>query len=84
MILISLNFSNYILKCYILQLHLQNYNGITITRSEFLMNSLEEIQKLANECYGCKNKPCTKGCPLGNSIPEFIEAVKKRKFRKCI
>ena len=40
------------------------------------METLEEIQKLANLCYGCKNKPCSNGCPLGNNIPEFIEAVK--------
>lgn len=37
----------------------------------------EEIQKLAFLCLGCKTKPCVKGCPLGNSIPDFIQAVKE-------
>lgn len=45
------------------------------------MDNLEEIKKLAGYCYDCKNKPCTKGCPLENEIPEFIGAVKKENLQ---
>ena len=41
------------------------------------MDNLEEIQKLANICLNCKTRPCVKGCPLNNSIPDFIQAVKQ-------
>ena len=40
------------------------------------MENITEIQKLASQCLNCKTKPCTKGCPLGNDIPTFINYVK--------
>ena len=37
---------------------------------------MENIIEEANRCLNCKNKPCQKGCPLGNDIPSFIRQVK--------
>ena len=39
--------------------------------------NIEEIKKQAEYCLNCKTRPCTKGCPLENNIPEFIEELKK-------
>ena len=44
------------------------------------MEKMDEIMKIANYCLNCKTKPCTKGCPLGNNIPEFIKCIKEEKF----
>lgn len=43
------------------------------------MNIMEE----AKNCLNCKSKPCTKGCPLENDIPEFISFVKKEKIEEA-
>lgn len=37
---------------------------------------MEDVKKLASECLNCVNKPCMKGCPLNNDIPEFIKCIK--------
>lgn len=37
----------------------------------------------AEYCLNCKTKPCTKGCPLENQIPEFVEEVKKGEIEKA-
>lgn len=34
-------------------------------------------------CLGCKNKPCTKACPLGVDIPEFVRLVAEGEFDKA-
>ena len=41
---------------------------------------METIQDKANYCLHCPVKPCSKGCPLGNSIPDFIEQVKQGNY----
>lgn len=41
---------------------------------------MEEINEKSNYCLSCKNKPCTKGCPLGNDITEFIKCIKEEKY----
>ena len=41
---------------------------------------MEEINEKSNYCLSCKNKPCTKGCPLGNDITEFIKYIKEEKY----
>ena len=41
---------------------------------------MENIKEKSNYCLSCKNKPCTKGCPLGNDITEFIKYIKEEKF----
>lgn len=37
----------------------------------------------AKRCLGCKNKPCTGGCPVKIYIPEFIAEVAKGEFEKA-
>ena len=45
------------------------------------MKIKEEIYINANYCLGCKAKPCsTKGCPLNNDIPQFIEYIKQDNY----
>lgn len=39
-----------------------------------------EIKEKANYCLGCKTKPCTKGCPMNTSIPEFIQKIKENEI----
>lgn len=34
----------------------------------------------AKRCLGCKNKPCTKGCPVQIDIPSFIQQVAEGNF----
>ncbi|MGN1094391.1 MAG: NADPH-dependent glutamate synthase [Candidatus Neoclostridium sp.] len=34
----------------------------------------------ASRCLGCKNAPCTKGCPVSVRIPEMMAAVKNGDF----
>lgn len=41
------------------------------------------MKKKAEYCLNCKTKPCMKGCPLENHIPEFIEEVKKGDIKKA-
>lgn len=43
----------------------------------------EIILKKANKCLNCINKPCIKGCPLNNDIPEFIKEVKGQHYQKA-
>jgi len=44
----------------------------------------EEIQEKANYCLHCVVRPCQmSGCPLGNHIPDFIQAVKENNFEKA-
>ncbi|MCI8471148.1 MAG: NAD(P)-dependent oxidoreductase [Clostridia bacterium] len=39
---------------------------------------MEKINEKSSYCLNCKAKPCsTKGCPLGNQIPQFIEQIKQ-------
>ena len=39
---------------------------------------MKEIKEKINYCLNCKIKPCrNKGCPLGNDIPGFIQAMKE-------
>lgn len=47
------------------------------------MEVLEEILQEANRCLQCKTRPCTKGCPLENAIPEAIQAVKQKNWQKA-
>lgn len=45
---------------------------------------MNEIKNKANYCLKCPVKPCSnKGCPLGNDIPLFIEAVKEEDYKKA-
>jgi len=37
--------------------------------------SLEDAIEEAKRCLQCKNRPCTKGCPVEIDIPEFIKEI---------
>ena len=41
------------------------------------------LKKLVNYCLNCPAKPCKKGCPLENNIPEFIKLAKEGDFLKA-
>jgi len=45
--------------------------------------SMDEIIEKANYCLNCKTKPCQKGCPLGNNIPDFIKGIKEGKYEEA-
>lgn len=45
------------------------------------MEKLNEIKKKAEYCLNCVAKPCTKGCPLGNRIPDFIKFIKEERYK---
>lgn len=48
------------------------------------MEAINEIINKANYCLGCKAKPCsTRGCPLNNDIPQFIENIKQNNYYKA-
>ena len=34
-------------------------------------------------CLNCKVKPCSKGCPLGNDIPQMIALAKQGEYKKA-
>lgn len=44
---------------------------------------MEEIKEKAEYCLNCKTKPCSKGCPLENNIPEFIQELKNGDIKKA-
>lgn len=43
----------------------------------------EEINELAKYCLNCPTKPCSKACPLGNNIPEFIRNIKEENYENA-
>lgn len=43
---------------------------------------MEEIKEKAEYCLNCRTKPCSKGCPLENNIPEFIQELKNGDIKK--
>lgn len=47
------------------------------------MDYINEIKQKANWCLGCKNKPCSKACPMNTNIPEFIKKIKEDKFEEA-
>ncbi len=48
------------------------------------MNKMnQEIQNDIDNCLNCKNRPCMKGCPLSNTIPDVIQCVKNRKMEEA-
>lgn len=46
-------------------------------------NREEQIAEYTNYCLNCKVKPCQKGCPLENDIPNFIQSVKNNKIEEA-
>ena len=44
------------------------------------MLDINDVKNKAEYCLNCKAKPCTKGCPLGNNIPDFIKCIKEERY----
>jgi len=44
----------------------------------------ETAIKEAERCLQCKNRPCSKSCPVGVDIPEFINKIREGKFEEAI
>ena len=47
------------------------------------MEYFNETKEKADYCLNCKNKPCTKGCALGNNIPGFIKCIKEENYKEA-
>lgn len=43
----------------------------------------DNIKEKLNDCLNCKVRPCMKGCPLSNSIPEVIKLAKEDVLEKA-
>ncbi len=43
-----------------------------------------EIRAEAMRCLGCKNKPCTQGCPVSIDIPAFIAEAAKGHYEDAL
>jgi glutamate synthase (NADPH) small chain len=46
--------------------------------------SSEKAIEEAKRCIQCKNRPCTKGCPVEVDIPEFIKKLHKGNLDKAV
>ena len=44
---------------------------------------IEKIKQKAGYCLNCKVKPCSKGCPLENDIPRFIQWIQEKEYKKA-
>ena len=45
------------------------------------MWNLDEVKNKSEHCLNCKARPCTNGCPLGNTIPDFIKCIKEERYK---
>ena len=44
----------------------------------------EKIKQKSEYCLNCSAKPCsTKGCPLNNDIPRFINAIRQENYKEA-
>lgn len=43
----------------------------------------EQAMEEAARCLNCKHRPCTKGCPVGVPIPDFIAKVSQGEFEEA-
>ena len=57
---------------------IKNFNEVPYGYSK--ETAIEE----AKRCIQCKNRPCTKGCPVEIDIPEFIKEIAEGKFDKAV
>lgn len=53
------------------EIRAHNFDEVALGYNEEL--ALAEAQR----CLGCKNKPCTQGCPVNIDIPRFISHIKE-------
>ena len=56
----------------------KNYNEFTIPPSA------GELKKQGGRCMDCGVPFCHSGCPLGNLIPDFNDAVYKNDWKKAL
>jgi glutamate synthase (NADPH/NADH) small chain len=56
----------------------QNFNEVA------LGFTLEVAQREAERCLQCKEPKCMEGCPVGVTIPEFVEAVREGDMDKAV
>lgn len=47
------------------------------------MKKIKEINEIARHCLKCSNPSCVKFCPLGNSIPQILEAVSNHNIEEA-
>ncbi len=60
------------------RVHMPELDAVTRSRNFDEVNSgltLEDALREAQRCLLCKNRPCVEGCPVGVSIPAFIEKL---------
>jgi glutamate synthase (NADPH/NADH) small chain len=57
---------------------IKNFNEVPLGYAK--ETALEE----AKRCLQCKNKPCTKGCPVEIDIPGFIKRISEGDFDKAV
>lgn len=43
----------------------------------------DKAKEEAMRCLNCKTRPCVKGCPVNNDIPNFIEKIKEGDFEEA-
>ena len=59
--------------------HVRAYNFDEVALGYTEQMALEE----ADRCLNCKTMPCVSGCPVGISIPSFIQRVKVGEFEEA-
>ncbi len=59
------------------QVRAHNFDEVALGYTEQM--ALDE----ADRCLNCKTMPCVSGCPVGISIPSFIQRVKVGKFEEA-
>ena len=57
---------------------IDNYNEFTVAPSN------EALQEQGGRCMDCGVPFCHSGCPLGNLIPDFNDAVYKNQWEKAL
>ena len=57
---------------------IQNYKEFTVAPKS------EELQEQGGRCMDCGVPFCHSGCPLGNLIPDFNDAVHKNEWEKAL
>ena len=55
----------------------RNFDEVALGYTEKM--AIEE----ADRCLNCKNMPCVSGCPVGISIPNFIQKIKVGEFEEA-
>ena len=56
----------------------KNYKEFTLKPSD------RELEKQGSRCMDCGVPFCHSGCPLGNMIPDFNDAVHRRSWREAL